>query len=181
MKMKTYAFATALAGAAMYCACTTESLADIVPPGSATYPGVTLTQPGFAFGDSSAGSTLSDKWYFNFASPTFIATADASNSDGAYSGFTLSLVNANTSAVVATGNTASGPKEDSGLGPLTLAPGYYYLQLVGTEIGSFETEVISGNINVQAVPLPGGLPLFATGLGMLGLLAARRKKNSAKV
>jgi hypothetical protein len=32
---------------------------------------------------------------------------------------------------------------------------------------------------VSEVPLPGALPLFATGLGALGLLAWRRKRNSA--
>jgi hypothetical protein len=31
--------------------------------------------------------------------------------------------------------------------------------------------------NVSAVPLPGALPLFATGLGALGLLGWRRKKK----
>jgi hypothetical protein len=50
---------------------------------------------------------------------------------------------------------------------------------VGDEISPFGGEVISGNINVQPVPLPGALPLFATGLGMLGLLASRRKNPTA--
>jgi hypothetical protein len=32
---------------------------------------------------------------------------------------------------------------------------------------------------VSDVPLPAALPLFATGLGALGLLGWRRKKNAA--
>jgi hypothetical protein len=34
-------------------------------------------------------------------------------------------------------------------------------------------------VGVDAVPLPAALPLFATGLGVLGLLGWRRKKKAA--
>ena len=40
-----------------------------------------------------------------------------------------------------------------------------------------ETTFVSGSVN--AVPLPAALPLFATGLGMMGLLGWRRKKKAA--
>ena len=181
--------AAALTGVSLLCATATPSLADFVPAGSSTPPGVVLTAPGFAFGDTAAGASLNDKWYFNFTAPTFLATADASNSDGAYSNFQLSLYNVST-GLVASGNLASGLKEDSGLGPVTLAPGSYYLLLTGTGLATNANgiainfpEVVSGNLNVQAspVPLPAALPMFATGLGMLGLLAARRKKSRRSI
>ena len=39
---------------------------------------------------------------------------------------------------------------------------------------------ISGVLNtVDTTPLPAALPLFATGLGALGLLGRRRKRKSA--
>jgi hypothetical protein len=180
--------AAAAAGVSLLFATATPSLAVYTPAGSNAYPGVVLTSPGFLFGDTAAGTSLSDKWYFQFTAPTFVATADASNSDGAYSDFQLSLYRADsatTSTLLTSGNVASGINEDSGLGPITIAPGNYYLLLTGTglttnsagKVLSFP-EVVSGNINVQPspVPLPGALPMFATGLGMLGLLAARRKK-----
>jgi len=37
---------------------------------------------------------------------------------------------------------------------------------------------IDATLNVDPVPLPGALPLFATGLGALGLLGWRRKRNA---
>jgi hypothetical protein len=38
--------------------------------------------------------------------------------------------------------------------------------------------LISGNFSDAATPLPAALPLFATGLGALGLLGWRRKRNA---
>jgi hypothetical protein len=41
------------------------------------------------------------------------------------------------------------------------------------------TSVLLANIDVPSVPLPAALPLFATGLGALGLLGWRRKRKIA--
>jgi hypothetical protein len=38
---------------------------------------------------------------------------------------------------------------------------------------------VSGGVNIAATPLPGALPLFAGGLGVMGFLARRRKRKSA--
>ena len=40
-------------------------------------------------------------------------------------------------------------------------------------------DVSSPDINLQSTPLPAALPLFATGLGVMGLLARRRKRKNA--
>ena len=42
-----------------------------------------------------------------------------------------------------------------------------------------DTGVTDNNLEVQSVPEPATLPLFATGLGMLGLLAWHRRRKSA--
>jgi hypothetical protein len=36
---------------------------------------------------------------------------------------------------------------------------------------------LSGSVNAVATPLPAALPLFATGLGIVGLLARRKNKK----
>jgi hypothetical protein len=56
------------------------------------------------------------------------------------------------------------------------APGTYTLYYV--EANGLP-EVLQTILTPVAVPLPGALPLFATGLGALGLLGWRRKKTAA--
>ena len=41
------------------------------------------------------------------------------------------------------------------------------------------TDMTAGVTGASTVPIPGALPLFATGLGALGLLGWRRKKKAA--
>lgn len=43
--------------------------------------------------------------------------------------------------------------------------------------GGFDLRDAHGTISAPVVPLPGALPLFATGLGALGLLGWRRKRK----
>jgi hypothetical protein len=55
--------------------------------------------------------------------------------------------------------------------------------LVGPELAGFTIDDvrfgIAGQVVVPSgVPLPGALPLFATGLGALGLLGWRRKRKT---
>ena len=46
------------------------------------------------------------------------------------------------------------------------------------ELGTAPCKRRGVRIHVNAVPLPGALPLFATGLGMLGLLGWRKKAKA---
>ena len=52
-----------------------------------------------------------------------------------------------------------------------------FFELTLNSIPPLQTK--GGPIHVNAVPLPGALPLFATGLGVLGLLSWRRKRRQA--
>jgi hypothetical protein len=59
------------------------------------------------------------------------------------------------------------------------ADGTYYITLsifneAGAELGSVSETIVAG---AGAAPIPAALPLFAGGLGLIGLLARRRKKK----
>jgi len=58
--------------------------------------------------------------------------------------------------------------------PLALGP------WVRSSLGT-ATEPLTAEFVISQTPLPAALPLFATGLGFLGLLGWRRKKNAAPV
>jgi len=61
-------------------------------------------------------------------------------------------------------------------------PGTYTINFLGelssSAAGSFEGTITAGD-PPSATPLPAALPLFATGLGALGLLGWRRKRKNA--
>ena len=51
------------------------------------------------------------------------------------------------------------------------------LQLASAETASNDSTAI--NASLSSTPLPAALPLFATGLGVMGWLARRKKRNAA--
>jgi hypothetical protein len=53
------------------------------------------------------------------------------------------------------------------------------LSFAQTTPGGSEASPIFDDVQVAATPIPAALPLFAGGLGMLGLLARRRKRKAA--
>jgi hypothetical protein len=58
-----------------------------------------------------------------------------------------------------------------------LLPGYYYIEVKGD---NSKTKAVSyaGNVLVTVAPLPGALPLFASGLGALGFVGWRKRKKA---
>jgi hypothetical protein len=65
-------------------------------------------------------------------------------------------------------------------GTPTLAQFFYTQTAAGNRFFLSHTGTVSvSEPNVGATPLPGALPLFAAGLGALGLMASRRKRKAA--
>ncbi len=61
------------------------------------------------------------------------------------------------------------------IAPIDLAPGSYVLEVAGTVTGTAGGSY-SGVLNLAPVPLPAGLPLLLSGLGVVGLWGRRRLK-----
>jgi hypothetical protein len=64
-------------------------------------------------------------------------------------------------------------------GGMASADPYIYIDPNFADAGDYSIEVSPNIGNVPATPLPAALPLFATGLGGLGLLGWRRKRKAA--
>ena len=70
----------------------------------------------------------------------------------------------------------------TGTVPLSLMNGSYWVTVRPSATGSPDFNDVAFQVadeNPNVVPLPGALPLFATGLGALGLLGWRRKRKAA--
>ena len=62
---------------------------------------------------------------------------------------------------------------------LNIGPGTYYLRLFGTIAGVGNNSFLTGlSGTIAATPIPAGLPLFGTALGVMGFMAWRRKAPS---
>jgi hypothetical protein len=51
----------------------------------------------------------------------------------------------------------------------------------GDKVGSLLSDAVGNGTPIPSVPLPAALPLFASGLGALGLLGWRRKRKAAAI
>jgi hypothetical protein len=79
---------------------------------------------------------------------------------------------------ITTAFALSGANIGSGLFSFVSSPGVGFC-------GSFSFPCVNGSLQIESIavlvvtPLPASLPLFATGLGALGLLGWRRKRKAA--
>jgi hypothetical protein len=117
---------------------------------------------------------------YNFVANDFVVLSAASGSEANFISYLGATV----------GTTAS---EGHFLPPGGFGDAYFCIFTGGCPAGSFvynpPVNVLDQGIGVTlvrtgdvgATPLPAALPLFAGGLGLIGLLARRRKKNAAAV
>ncbi|MCL4472128.1 MAG: FxDxF family PEP-CTERM protein [Sulfuricella sp.] len=63
------------------------------------------------------------------------------------------------------------------INPITLASGNYILEVRGDVAGTFGGSY-AGILNISPVPEPGEWVLMLSGLGLIGFIAARRKRNA---
>ena len=156
-------------------------------PGSFSQAGCTPVCDG-SFTAGSETNAILDTYAFDITSGMLLQTASATNSTTevgeVITGFTIELFSGTptgTHTLLATGSpmTDTPSEQTTGGLPLTdLSPGMYFLQLSGTNGGVATTYAGSYAFSPSAVPLPGALPLFATGLALLFFRNRRKQATS---
>ncbi len=184
------AFFIKLAGSVAFAIALVAGAAIIAVPANAstidwTLSGVTFDDTGTASGTFSTDSTTGNLIAYNITT-TLGTTLSGYVYDSTTSGIYGNNVFDPTSFLI-TGNNSFVPYINLAfVNPLT-SPGVYPLVPFDFNVfvGSYECDncfqiryVVSGEA-VSSVPLPAALPLFATGLGALGLLGWRRKRKAA--
>jgi len=135
-------------------------------------------------------AAFSDQYTFSLSgAPLFVTFASATNDFARTSDFITSFtgqlfqvvggVNVPVSAVATPQPCQTNPAGCQVVaGSAILAAGNYFLQIAGIGGG---TSGYGGNLTTSAVPIPGALALFATGLVGLGLLKRKKKNTTADV
>ena len=147
-----------------------------------------ISQSGVAWGQAIAGG---DGSYFAFIqiegsfSQTFTATqtgtavlnwVDASRTNsGSPNTYTVSV----NGTLVGTYNPTSSSFLAESSAPFSLTAGNNYMvTFLGTPPDGADRTAFIDNVSLTTTPLPAALPLFATGLGALGLIGWRRKRKA---
>jgi hypothetical protein len=137
--------------------------------------------------DSKPGSNEID-YFFTVSGVGGLVALNANASDTSSSGagtispFTLSLFDVTTGTFVPTTSTltTNGALEFAGFsGDLLVSPTDEYELIVDATNNTTSISTLEGDIFLSAAPLPGALPLFASGL--LGFWTWRKRRNSKDV
>ncbi|MCC6778666.1 MAG: PEP-CTERM sorting domain-containing protein [Hyphomicrobiales bacterium] len=187
MKAKVLTVLALMAGLLLPCGLASAATITFDGLSDFTFPGVTtsLTASGFEFAliddsqncpnpQGSCSSLQGDREKLNALNHAILQVKPTDGSTFDLLGFDLTLLTANSSVRV-TAYLADGSTVDPANVPI-----HNVLRLVFTPSAGNVAYALD-NINVtSAVPVPGALPLFATGLGALGFGAWRRKRSRAR-
>jgi hypothetical protein len=144
-----------------------------------SYHIVTLTNPG---GDSGASATFDDAWTFTLSDPTNLDSYAATwqVKDTNISSATFSLFSGTPGSGTQVFSSAVDNAGES-FSSTNLTPGAYYFEISGTystKYGYYEIDATANNAGgPSAVPEPANAALLFAGLGMVGLVAKRRRAS----
>ena len=153
-----------------------------------------VTDPvGFTFGDSApTASSIVDDFLFTLTAGNWSFAGDTITVPGGIiSGLELqlftsggTLLGSTTAADISIVNNTQSVTLTAPEIPVTLTGGDYYLEVTGQggALLSYSRNlnaVFEGVGDVRPTPVPAALPLFASGLGLLGFWSRRRKATAA--
>jgi hypothetical protein len=185
MNMLNVAFRSTAAALVVLCASALPSNAvTTINPDAAT---VTIDVPGA--GLAAAAFVLNQNfvanWFFDINNLSSLsADIVQSNASNNLLPMTVSIIRDSdhnnlfdfTDSVLASGTVNSASATVNLLSVLLTSPDRYYVRVTGGP--ALGGGLVSGNISLDPVPLPGALPLFASGL--FGLWALRRKRKAER-
>lgn len=193
MKLKSLLLASMIVGASVvaqtsYAAPVTKSVAvvledDGVGGGSATF--------GNIFSSSYAGLSFIDTFKFDVGNPfdssgslTSLFQSTTKVKDLEITGYSLVKYDPSSSAVLATyngvntGGSGIGAKDTWSLDATGLSAGYYYVQVTGNVLGNAGGSYTTDLGVMAAVPEPETYGMMLAGMGVVGFLARRKRKQA---